>query len=219
MFAKIEITGTITSETGLHIGANSDLAAIGAIDSPVVRDAVSNEPMIPGSSLKGKMRTLLSRQLAGGKPVDFADDDPVVQRVFGSSADAEHPLAARLQFSDMRMTNAEKLRNIGVSPTEAKFENTINRLTGVANPRQIERSVRGGKFALDLIYNMEDEEEAKEDFKAIRAGLDLLEYDYIGGSGSRGYGKISFSDVCAECVIGDVSDETMDAINRILSKE
>lgn len=68
MFAKLEITGTVKSETGMHIGGSDAFAAIGAIDSPVVRDVLTNHPMIPGSSLKGKMRSLLARQYSGGKP-------------------------------------------------------------------------------------------------------------------------------------------------------
>ena len=62
MFAKIEITGTIESVTGMHIGGSSEFAAIGAVDAPVIKDVKTNYPMIPGSSLKGKLRSLLARQ-------------------------------------------------------------------------------------------------------------------------------------------------------------
>ena len=64
MYAKISITGTITSVTGMHIGGASGFSAIGAIDSAVIRDVRTNLPMIPGSSLKGKMRSLLQDNTA-----------------------------------------------------------------------------------------------------------------------------------------------------------
>ena len=62
MLAKLEIKGTIELVTGMHIGGSSAFAAIGAVDSPVVRDTLSDLPMIPGSSLKGKIRTLLAKK-------------------------------------------------------------------------------------------------------------------------------------------------------------
>ncbi len=62
MYAKLEITGTLEVLTGMHIGASSAFAAIGAVDLPVIRDTLSDRPMIPGSSLKGKLRTLLALQ-------------------------------------------------------------------------------------------------------------------------------------------------------------
>ena len=116
------------------------------------------------------------------------------------------------------MTNAEELEKIGVAATEAKFENTINRLTAVANPRQIERSVRGGEFHMDLVYNLEDETEAEEDFQLIHDGMKLLEYDYIGGHGSRGYGKISFHDLGVECVIGEIDEGLLDRLEQIIKE-
>lgn len=62
MYTKLEITGTLEVLTGMHIGGSSAFAAIGAVDSPVIRDALSDRPMIPGSSLRGKLRTLLALQ-------------------------------------------------------------------------------------------------------------------------------------------------------------
>ena len=85
MFAKIEITGTIISETGMHIGGSSQFAAIGAVVSPVIRDTLSDLPMIPGSSLKGKMRTLLARQYNDRAVSNPNEDDERLLRLFGSS--------------------------------------------------------------------------------------------------------------------------------------
>lgn len=89
MFAKIEITGTLEVLTGMHIGGSSAFAAIGAVDSPVVRDTFSDQPIIPGSSLKGKMRALLAQKYNDRKhlPDSYSceDDDPRILRLFGSA--------------------------------------------------------------------------------------------------------------------------------------
>ena len=223
MYAKFNITGTITSVTGMHIGGSSGFSAIGAIDSAVIRDIRTDLPMIPGSSIKGKMRSLLARQYNEGPLPGKADKDAErILRLFGymeegkGSGKKAHP--ARLQFSDMFLKNKEELDRIGVPVTEVKFENTINRLTAVANPRQIERSVAGAQYGLDLIYSVENEEEIQEDFETIRDGLILLSYDYLGGSGSRGYGRVKFSDIAVDCVIGDCEDGVVERCTEILKE-
>lgn len=77
---------------------------------------------------------------------------------------------------------------------EIKWENTIARLTGSANPRQIERVPAGAEFEFKLVYNIEDEEQIDEDMKILAQGFQLLQMDYLGGHGSRGYGRVKFSD-------------------------
>ncbi len=223
MFAKLEITGNIEAVTGIHIGGNSSFAAIGAVDSPVIRDVATDAPMIPGSSLKGKMRSLLSRQYSNEKmPVAINDDDPRIKRLFGYAGDKKgakdkaHP--SRLQFSDMFLINKKELQDMEISVTEVKFENSINRLSAIANPRQIERAVKGTKYALELVYNVDDPAEVEEDFKLIRDGLKLLQYDYIGGHGSRGYGRIKFMDLNVDCVVGDYDDTLLDKLNTIIKE-
>lgn len=215
MYAKIEITGIIEVVTGMHIGGSSAFAAIGAVDSPIMKDARTNLPMIPGSSLKGKMRTLLAKYY-NEKPVKCEQDVACIKRLFGSSKEKEFK-NARLIFSDMVMSNEEHLRESGIQVlTEVKFENSINRLTGVANPRQIERAIRGTEFPLSIIYEVEDKENVEEDFQVLREGMTLLEYDYLGGHGTRGYGKIKFKDMDACCVVGDVDEELLDNCIHIL---
>lgn len=217
MFSKIEITGIIQAETGIHIGGNSQFAAIGAVDSPVIRDVYTDYPMIPGSSLKGKMRTLLAKQYNKGLEKPENDDDRIL-RLFGSAEKGQIQFS-RLIFSDMIMVNAEKLQKQGISTTEIKFENTINRLTAEAMPRQIERAVRGSEYELHLIYNLEKEEEFEEDMKLLRHAMTLLTYDYIGGHGSRGYGKILFKDLDLNCVIGKVDKDLLETCRKIVKGE
>ena len=218
MFAKIEITGEIKVVSGLHIGASDAFAAIGAIDSPVVRDAYSDLPMIPGSSLKGKIRSLLAKAYPNDFEKTADDDSDNILRLFGC-AKKDKLKNSRLIFSDMVMDNWTELKKLGLQgQTEAKFENTISRMTSEANPRQIERVVRGATFPLQLIYNVENEDEIIEDITLLKEGMTLLSYDYLGGSGSRGYGKVKFSGVAADVVVGDVADEIIDKCNDILAE-
>lgn len=219
MFAKLEITGKIEAVSGLHIGASDAFSAIGAIDSPVVRDAYSDMPMIPGSSLKGKIRALLAKKYPNNKIEKTADDDvEMILRLFGSSAKKKIQ-NSRLIFTDLVMENWEELKKFGVqSQTEAKFENTINRMTSEANPRQIERVVRGAKFPLSIIYNAEEEDEIIDDIKLLKEGMTLLTYDYLGGNGSRGYGRVKFSELDIHLVIGDVENTILEHCRNIIVK-
>lgn len=215
MYAKMSITGDILVKTGMHIGGSSAFAAIGAVDAPVIKDVRTNLPMIPGSSLKGKMRSLLAKAL-NETLSDPDHDHERIRRLFGS-AQKDHVKRSRLLFSDMVLANDEELRRAGLqSMTEVKFENSINRATAVANPRQIERAVRGSIFEMDLIYEAEEETEIVEDIKLLAEGFRLLQYDYLGGSGSRGYGKVVFQQLEARTVVGTIDEEILQQCNEIL---
>ena len=215
MYAKIRITGDLIVKTGMHIGGSGAFAAIGAVDSPVVKDIRTNLPMIPGSSLKGKMRSLLAKEF-NEQIVEPDYDDEKIVRLFGS-AQKKHVKRSRVLFSDMVLANEGELRNAGLqSMTEVKFENSISRATAVANPRQIERAVSGSIFELDLIYELENEHEFLEDMETLAEGMKLLQYDYLGGNGSRGYGKVEFQNIMAETVVGTVDESLLDKCNQIL---
>ena len=217
-FAKIKFSAQIRLETGLHIGASNAFAAIGAIDSTVIKDPITNLPIIPGSSLKGKMRTLLAKvynEKVAEKP---SDDSDILSRLFGNSNDERFKMG-RLIFRDAFLSNADELDSLGVrSYTEVKFENTIDRITAEAKPRQIERAIRNSTFDFELIYEITDknENQVEEDFKVIRDGLKLLELDYLGGSGSRGYGKVAFENLKATTVFGNYDVKTL---NELLTAE
>lgn len=215
MFGKIQITGKIEVMTGMHIGTSDGFAAIGAVDSPVIRDAQTKTPMLPGSTLKGKLRTLLAKQYNKEVFTSHKDDAECIINLFGSAAkQGECAKNSRLIFSDMLMANYKELPNRG---TEVKFENTINRLTAIAMPRQIERVIRGAQFDLDIVYDVEPDADVIEDFKLLVEGFKLLQYDYLGGHGTRGYGKVRLENLCADAVAGDVDCDVVDECNRILS--
>lgn len=197
LIGKIIIEGKITLKTGMHIGAGNEFASIGSVDSVIVRDAITKRPYIPGSSLKGKMRYLLSKVYAtDGKMPKIEEESIEISRLFGQSGNKI--IMSRLQFFDVFM-NEESVKNIekldtDLYLTEVKYENTINRITAVANPRQIERAIAGSVFDFKLCYNIESERDIQEDMKNIGMSISLLEDDYIGGHGTRGYGRIAFSD-------------------------
>lgn len=218
MYAKIQITGKLEVVTGMHIGGGSAFAAIGAVDSSVIKDTQSKLPMIPGSSLKGKMRTLLAKSY-NDKIVEPDNDAPEIIRVFGSAKKGQtHP--SRIIVADMIMSNSEELHKKEInSMTEVKFENSISRQTAVANPRQIERVIRGAQFDLDIIYEVEAVDEIMSDMRFVAEGMKLLQYDYLGGHGSRGYGKVKFNDVRADVVVGDVDDGIMTEVNNMFAAE
>lgn len=212
MYSKIIINGELEIVTGLHIGTGGEFSAIGAVDSPVIRDKITNLPMIPGSTLKGKMRSLMARRFNTATANTPDDDAPEIVALFGGMKKQ-----SRLIFSDMYLTNYDEIKKSGLNdPTEIKYENTIKRLTSIANPRQIERVIRQSKFGVEIIYTADDDADIESDIKLLAEGMKLLQYDYIGGHGSRGYGKVKFNDLNAQIVIGDENEALEDNINDIL---
>ncbi len=234
MYAKLRISGTIEVVTGLHVGGSNAFSAIGSVDSPVIRDPLTADPILPGSTLKGKMRTLLAREY-NATVVDVPDqDDPRITSLFGC-AKGERASVSKVIFSDVAMSNwAELERRGALSKTEVKFENTINRATAVANPRQIERVIRGARFPLDMVYEVSphyvdgdgkwqarpDQElidATLSDLRLLAEGLRLIEFDYLGGHGTRGYGKVRFSGIAVSCVVGEFPKEALEECGQVFS--
>jgi len=203
---KLFINGKIKALTGLHIGASKTDAAIGDIDNSVIKNS-EGVPYIPGSSLKGKIRSLLEKK--EGKELCICgnrEKDCNICVIFGSAADkrAEETGPTRLIVRDCHLTEETRrkmenkegeFRELDLFYTESKWENTIDRVTSRAsNPRQTERVPQGAEFEFQMVFNlMENEDIAR--FEYLLSGLFLLEDDYLGGSGSRGYGRIEFRDL------------------------
>ena len=201
---KLKINAILRLETGLHIGGASDFAPIGAVDSPFIRDPYTKQPIIPGSSLKGKIRTLLARSLSDTPWLNGIEDDKdEVKVLFGTAGDGKNgAVASRLQFADIRLTEESldrlRLMDLDTFIGEVKFENKIDRISARATPRQIERVPARAEFAFSVIYNVEVTDEVAEDIRLLADGLKLLQMDYLGGSGSRGYGRVSFRNFAVE---------------------
>lgn len=206
---KVILSGTVKCVTGLHIGASKDNLDIGGLDAPVLRDPVTREPYIPGSSLKGKLRSLFERRQGmtynrhSGQGVyrhECVDPACRVCRLFGAAGGREGDnIPARLIVRDSLLTVSSKERlegiDTGLQYTEWKFENALDRITAAANPRQLERVPAGAEFTFEMVYNVEaaDHRQTREDLVNLLETLSLLEDDFLGGHGSRGYGKIQFA--------------------------
>lgn len=198
---KIRIRTTITLITGLHIGGSKENVEIGGIDIPVIKLAnSSNQPYIPGSSLKGKMRCLLEQ--VAGSPIVGLDSE--VNNLFGITENSGNKgtgtRPSKLIVRDAMLTDESEKQlleceNLDMPYTENKFENTIDRVKGKAeHPRQIERVPAGAVFNAEFILNIWDDDNEQEMFRLFEKGISLVENDYIGGSGSRGYGQIKFGE-------------------------
>ena len=211
MYGKILIRCDLIVCTGMHIGGSSAFSAIGAVDSPVVRDPYTGLPIVPGSSLKGKLRTLLARSLCQDieNMPDLSADDARILRLFGS---AEPVRRSRLQFADAFLTNAEALSNKGVRVTEVKTENTISRANSVANPRQIERVIAGAAFGVSIVYDVTDPAQVEEDLALLAKGMKLLQWDYLGGHGSRGSGRVSLKNFALKSYGAPVELDSLNAL-------
>jgi len=213
--AKVVLEGELEVLTGLHVGSAAAGMQIGSVDSPVVRDPITNRPYIPGSSLKGKLRSLLEAaegkdpKREGGRDVKRHECNDIsealectVCRLFGSTGSGRdnknHP--ARLAVSDVLLTkdSFEQLALIdtGLMYTEWKFENTLDRVTSAAMPRQIERVPAGARFSFRLVYDDRDDvDKLDEDIRNLACAMRLLEDDALGGHGSRGYGRVGFTKI------------------------
>lgn len=211
MYGKILIRCDLIVCTGMHIGGSSAFSAIGAVDSPVVRDPYTGLPIVPGSSLKGKLRTLLARSLCQDieNMPDLSADDARILRLFGSAKPVRR---SRLQFADAFLTNAEALSNKGVRVTEVKTENTISRANSVANPRQIERVIAGAVFGVSIVYDVTDPAQVEEDLALLAKGMKLLQMDYLGGHGSRGSGRVSLKNFALKSYGAPVELDSLKAL-------
>lgn len=210
----IEIKGIITLLSGLHIGASDTEMKIGGIDSPVVKHPYTNQPYIPGSSLKGKMRSLLEWRagvatLNAGKPASYSmikeskfaltniqkTEVEYIVKLFGGSGDEKNTNIGptRLSFWDCPIDSKWLENRKDFVLFEEKTENVIDRVTGTAkHPRRIERVPADVQFSFKVIIKCLELQEKDVLLPYFLKGLKLLEMDSLGGSGSRGYGKIQF---------------------------
>lgn len=211
----VEIKAKLVLQTGLHIGAGDSEMHIGGIDNSVIKHPLTQSPYIPGSSLKGKIRTLLEWRSGAvqNNPLTLKDvsknpeEVKNILRLFGISGDtknSEQEVAeigvSRLAFWDCALNEdwEKAIRDDNQLLTEAKSENTIDRITSTAgNPRQTERVPAGAEFDFKLMLR-QFEGDKPELLDLVLKGLKLLELDSLGGSGSRGYGKVKFTELTVD---------------------
>jgi CRISPR-associated protein Csm3 len=199
LLKKIEFSGSIELKTGLHIGGTNSSMQIGGIDKSVIRNPITNQPFIPGSSLKGKMRSLFEVSIGVTGPSVGRDvkngpaKEGLSADLFGNATSDEKQKPSRLIVRDCEMINhKEVLAKTEIPYTEGKTEVVIDRITSAANPRQIERVPAGAEFALNMILNIwEQDNNENKLLNNLFKSMELLRDDYLGGSGSRGYGQIA----------------------------
>jgi CRISPR-associated protein Csm3 len=210
-----EYKGTIILKSGLHIGSGNMEMHIGGTDSPVIMHPHTREPYIPGSSIKGKTRSLLELEsgymgLTKGAPLspralDKASDSSMKAKgeaivtffgAGGSELDEENSFGpTRVSFADcyLNSTWKDKAKTNRWPLTEVKSENSIDRVKGVAqHPRFIERVPEGTVFDFTVNFKVLHEGEEAQFENLLFKGLKLIEMDALGGSGSRGYGRVQF---------------------------
>ena len=211
-----KLEGTITLKSGLHIGSGNMEMHIGGTDSPVIKHPHTLEPYIPGSSLKGKVRSLLEMEsglmihtdgnVVSSDTLKKVNKDEklkakceAILKIFGSSgADKEDETGfgpTRVSFADCYLDDdwQKMANNNRWLLTEEKSENVINRIKGTAeHPRFIERVPEGTKFKFLVTFKVLQDDDAALFDTVLLKGLKLLEMDALGGSGSRGYGRIAF---------------------------
>lgn len=208
------ISGTIVCLTGLHIGGAAESIAIGSVEHTMTRHPLTHEPYIPGSSLKGKVRSLLeyrfqrrdrNNQIKG--QIERDDGEPcecgqcLICRIFGPHRNPHHRLGpTRALFRDATLTAAARqaLREAqeahGMLFAEIKTETLVKRTTGVAGyPRVQERVPAGTVFQFEITVRIFDDDDEEAIIGMLREGLRLLQLDYLGAAGSRGYGQVQLN--------------------------
>lgn len=206
LIKKIIYEGEITLLTGTHIGGSNSAMGIGGPDKLVIRNPLNNKPLIPGSSLKGKLRSLIELQDGNieivkkkkkikGIEKEISEyqptKDPTTKagNLFGTVGDNQQPSRLIVRDAHLMMEEIE-FPNTDLPYTESKTEVNIDRITSEANPRNIERVPAGAKFKLNMVLNIFEGDKQNELMDTVARAIKLLEDDYIGGSGSRGYGQI-----------------------------
>lgn len=200
-----EITGIIHCLSGVRVGGSDELLQIGGTDLTCIKHPVTLRPYIPGSSIKGKMRSELEQRLGkliGNEPCGCARTDCLVCRVFGPHKRAKHELGpTRIVVRDATCIRGGE--------TELKSENVIDRKTGTAmHPRKVERVVAGSEFTLRVgvqVWDMDSNEKTackhKEDIgddalvEFVKDGLRALQQTGLGSGISKGSGEIEFRDL------------------------
>lgn len=229
------LTGTIELRSGLHIGAGRERVEIGGLDGPVIKHPHTQEPYIPGSSLKGKLRCLLEwtchkvqddGQPFGSHAEENYEDHPIL-RLFGCASKKWIYGPTRVMVHDAFLEEGWKRRIIadGLTLTEEKTEVVIDRLQGKAagniGSRTMERVPAGAKFRFEMTIREyavrgDDGEKDRTAIAWLVTALKLLEHDALGGSGSRGYGRVRFTDLKLN---GKLIQDKFDAIPTLTGLE
>ena len=202
----IKCTSKIEVVTGMHIGGSKDELKIGGLDSPVIKNPVTNIPYIPGSTLKGRFRMALELKYndvnSEGKGVGPSQDhkhESQVVKLFGSASSKTNFEPTRFIFRDAKLCDD----SVDFANTEAKTEVTMDRKTmsaAKAGPRTQERIPSGAKFDFEVAIRVFEGDDEKKFVERLKEAMKIVEMEYLGGSGTRWYGKVKFEDFKTEKV-------------------
>ncbi|WP_022662635.1 type III-A CRISPR-associated RAMP protein Csm3 [Paucidesulfovibrio longus] len=218
------INGTLLVVSGLHIGAGRDVIEIGGMDQPIIKHPITRAPYVPGSSIKGKMRSLLevyyfinnekTREfVVQGKPCGCGERSCPACVIFGAANDKKDITIgpSRLMMRDAMLSKIDQERfEKGELPMEVKYENIIHRVKGVAeHPRPLERIPAGVTFDFNFSFKVfEGDEPGLLDY--VYRGLRLIELDALGGCGSRGCGQVRFDNLACDGQKIDLTSVNLD---------
>lgn len=195
---KIFIKGIIKVLTGLHIGGNESSMEIGGVDNNIVKTG-NGLPIIPGSTFKGKMRSLLAKVEGSG---EVKNDSTTLKKIFGDSASKDKSYLTRIQVRDSELDTTafentfgkQHERQLDFDFSEIKTENVIKRASGSAeHPRQMERVPANALFNMGIVLSVYEGDDEIQFLRKIKQAFDLINMDYMGGSGSRGYGAVEIN--------------------------
>lgn len=219
-----QITGKLHVLSGLHIGAGKDVIEIGGMDQPIIKHPISGAPYVPGSSIKGKMRSLLEIYyfiknpdthgfISKGDPCGCGKLTCPACLIFGMAGDKKDSNIgpSRLLVRDATLAEADQKRFAnGNLPMEVKYENTIHRVKGIAkNPRPLERIPAGVIFDFNLSVKVFEGDDPNL-LQYIYMGLKLIELDALGGGSSRGSGQVRFDDLKCDGEAVDLNAVSLD---------
>ncbi|MDR1487570.1 MAG: type III-A CRISPR-associated RAMP protein Csm3 [Deltaproteobacteria bacterium] len=197
-----EMRGTLkVLESGLRIGGSKENIGIGETDNPIIRHPITNSPYVPGSSIKGKIRSLLELRDCRasqnyGTPCDCGEC-PVCNLFGHPHIKKREAPPSRLLFRDCQpnQTTIKDWQEAG-RDSEVKMEVLIDRRSNTAKgnigPRATERIPAGGEFDFSLVIRLFEGDDPSKFYRYLADGFELLGRDYLGGYGSRGYGHVAF---------------------------
>lgn len=197
----IKCTAKIKILTGMLVGGQKEGIMIGGIDNPIIRNPVTGRPYLPGSTLKGRFRMALELKYRdtndepfGVGPSTNIGNRSLVVKMFGSGSPKKIEQPTRCIFRDSYLSSGFE----DYSQTEEKTEVKMDRYKQSAmkgGNRTSERIADGAKFDFEVMIRIFEDDNEDEFQNRIREAIHIIELEYLGGSGTRGYGRVKFEDL------------------------
>jgi CRISPR-associated protein Csm3 len=199
-----KVTSTIKLLSGIHIGGSEGKLEIGGIDKPVIRNPITGIPYIPGSSIKGRFRMALELKYQDynkdGGPSEDQNNSSMVCKLFGNGSAQKTIEPGRLIFRDAKLKKGSEEYILGEGKTEIKMDR--NKMSAAkTGPRTQERVAEGAEFEFELMIRVFEGDNEDEIKKRLNEATKIVELEFLGGSGTRGYGQVKFEDLNFDKII------------------